>query len=64
VRLIREAVGPQVQVKIAGGVFSLEQALAAIEAGATRIGTIAGIPIRESLERLLSTKIHSIYPGR
>jgi deoxyribose-phosphate aldolase len=56
VRLIRGAVGPQVQVKIAGGVFSLEQALAAIEAGATRIGTIAGIPIRESLERLQASR--------
>ena len=52
VRLIRGALGPQVQVKIAGGVFSLEQALAAIDAGATRIGTVAGIPICESLERI------------
>ena len=52
VRLIRSAVGQQVQVKIAGGVFSLEQALTAIDAGATRIGTIAGIPIVDAFAKL------------
>jgi deoxyribose-phosphate aldolase len=52
VRLIRSAVSPAVQVKIAGGVFSLEQALAAIDAGATRIGTVAGISIRQSLAQI------------
>jgi deoxyribose-phosphate aldolase len=56
VSLVRSAVGRQVQVKIAGGVLSLEQALLAIHAGATRIGTVAGIPIRESLEQRLSTR--------
>lgn len=45
VHLIRRAIGERVAIKIAGGVFRLEQALRAIEAGATRIGTIAGKPI-------------------
>ena len=54
VRLIRSIVGAQVDVKIAGGVFTLEQALRAVKAGASRIGTIAGIPIVESYRALAS----------
>ncbi|MGI5858607.1 MAG: deoxyribose-phosphate aldolase [Tepidanaerobacteraceae bacterium] len=46
VRLIRSIVGEKVQVKIAGGVRTYEQALAVIEAGATRIGTSSGIAIK------------------
>lgn len=52
IRLIRNVVGERVKIKIAGGIFSLEQALKVIEAGAHRIGTIAGIPIVEALEKL------------
>jgi len=52
VRLIKDVVGDRVEVKIAGGVFSLEQALMAIEAGASRIGTIMGIPIVEAVGKL------------
>lgn len=47
VKLIRSIVGEKVQVKIAGGVRTYEQALAVIEAGATRIGTSSGVPIKE-----------------
>jgi deoxyribose-phosphate aldolase len=52
VRLIRSVVNDRVKIKIAGGVFSLEQALDAVDVGAHRIGTIAGIPILEALDKL------------
>lgn len=45
VKLMRQTVGPDVGVKAAGGARSLEDALAFIEAGATRIGTSAGVTI-------------------
>lgn len=47
VRLMRQTVGPDVGVKAAGGTRSLEDAQAFIEAGATRIGTSAGVTIME-----------------
>ena len=45
VKLMRAAVGPNFGVKAAGGIRTREQALAMIEAGATRIGASAGISI-------------------
>jgi deoxyribose-phosphate aldolase len=45
VRVMRAAVGPDVGVKAAGGIRDLETALAMIEAGASRIGTSAGLEI-------------------
>lgn len=45
VKLMRQTVGPEIGVKAAGGARSLEDALAFIEAGATRIGTSAGVKI-------------------
>lgn len=45
VRLMREAVGPEMGVKASGGVSNREEALAMIEAGATRIGASKGIAI-------------------
>lgn len=47
VRLMRQTVRPDVGVKAAGGTRSLEDAQAFIEAGATRIGTSAGVTIME-----------------
>jgi len=52
VRLMREAVGPTMGVKPAGGVRTLDTALDMIRAGATRIGTSNGIAIVEELTRL------------
>jgi deoxyribose-phosphate aldolase len=50
VRLMREVVGSQMGVKASGGVRSLTDVRAMIEAGATRIGTSAGVAImREAL---------------
>ena len=45
VRLMREAVGPDMGLKAAGGVRTGEDAAAMIEAGATRLGTSAGVKL-------------------
>ena len=45
VRLMRETVGPDMGVKAAGGVHNRAEAMAMIEAGATRIGASSGIAI-------------------
>jgi deoxyribose-phosphate aldolase len=45
VALMRKTVGPDIGVKASGGVRSREDALAMIEAGATRIGTSSGVAI-------------------
>lgn len=45
IRLMRETVGPNIGVKASGGVRSLEDALAMVEAGATRLGTSSGVRI-------------------
>lgn len=50
VQLMRAAVGPRMGVKAAGGIRTLEDALAMIAAGATRIGTSAGVAIVGELE--------------
>lgn len=47
VTLMRETVGPTVGVKASGGIRSLEDAVAMIEAGATRIGASSGVAIVE-----------------
>ncbi|WP_059172802.1 deoxyribose-phosphate aldolase [Bacillus sp. FJAT-27445] len=45
IKLMREAVGPELGVKASGGVRSREDALMLIEAGATRIGASSGVAI-------------------
>lgn len=50
VALLRRTVGPKMGVKAAGGIRTYEQALAMIEAGASRIGASAGITILASAE--------------
>lgn len=45
VRLIREAVGPEMGVKASGGIKTPEQFKAMIEAGANRIGTSNGVKL-------------------
>ena len=42
IRLMRETVGPDYGVKASGGIRTLDQALAMLEAGANRIGVSAG----------------------
>ncbi|MGZ4412529.1 MAG: deoxyribose-phosphate aldolase, partial [Gaiellaceae bacterium] len=48
-RLMRSAVSAGVEVKAAGGIRTLDAALAALEAGATRIGATATEAILEEL---------------
>lgn len=48
VRIMREAVGERMGVKAAGGIKNFKDALRMIAAGATRIGTSAGVEIVES----------------
>lgn len=45
ISLMRQTVGPEVGVKASGGVRSREDALAMVEAGATRIGASSGVSI-------------------
>ncbi len=45
IRLMRETVGPDMGVKASGDVHNAEEALAMIEAGATRIGASTGVAI-------------------
>ncbi len=47
VRLLRATVGPKFGVKAAGGIRDLRTALAMIEAGATRLGTSAGVTLMQ-----------------
>ncbi len=47
IRLMRKTVGPRIGVKASGGVRTHAQALAFIEAGATRIGASASVAIVE-----------------
>jgi deoxyribose-phosphate aldolase len=49
VRLMREAVGPELGVKASGGVRSLEDVKQMVEAGATRIGASSGVQIMQGL---------------
>ena len=50
VALMRQTVGPDVGVKAAGGIRTCPDAIAMIEAGATRIGASAGVAILEEAE--------------
>jgi deoxyribose-phosphate aldolase len=49
VKLMRETVGPKFGVKASGGIRDTKTALAMIQAGATRLGTSAGIAIVKGL---------------
>ncbi len=49
VKLLRETVGPKFGVKAAGGIRDTQTALAMIAAGATRLGTSAGVTLVKGL---------------
>jgi deoxyribose-phosphate aldolase len=49
IRLLRSHVDPDIQVKASGGIRTFEQALAMIQAGATRIGTSSGVAMVSTL---------------
>ena len=50
VELMRKTVGPDMGVKASGGIHNYEEALAMINAGASRIGASAGIEIVSQAE--------------
>ena len=50
VRLLRAAVGPQVGVKASGGIRTLADAQAMLDAGANRLGTSASVAILSAIE--------------
>lgn len=50
VKLMKKAVGKNVQVKASGGVRTKEDFLAVIKAGATRVGASAGVAIMNELK--------------
>lgn len=52
VRLMRQAVGPAMGVKAAGGIRKLADALRLLEAGATRLGTSSSVRILEEAAHL------------
>jgi len=47
VRIMKEAVGDRCRIKASGGIRTRQEAMAMIEAGASRLGTSAGIAIVE-----------------
>jgi deoxyribose-phosphate aldolase len=49
VRLIREAVGDAIKIKVAGGIKTYEQAISFLDAGADRIGTSHAVQIVQEL---------------
>lgn len=51
VKIMKETVGPEVQVKAAGGIRSWESCAAMIDAGATRIGTSSSYAILEGWDK-------------
>jgi deoxyribose-phosphate aldolase len=51
VRRLRDLVGPDIGVKASGGIRTLDQALALRAAGASRLGTSAGVAILRELEK-------------
>lgn len=53
VRLMKECVGDAVRIKAAGGIRTAQQALAMIEAGASRIGTSQGVAIIDEYRKML-----------
>ena len=48
---MRNTVGPEMGVKASGGIRTLEDALAMIAAGATRIGTSSGVAIINEMKK-------------
>ena len=56
VKLMKSCVGDHIKIKASGGIRSVEDALAMIEAGASRIGTSSGIKIVEQYKERMETQ--------
>ena len=49
IKLIKASIGPNVKIKASGGIRTIEQAKALVQAGAGRLGTSAGVSIAEQI---------------
>ena len=49
IQLLRTHISPEIHIKASGGIRTIEQAMAMIEAGATRIGTSSGVSMLSTL---------------
>jgi deoxyribose-phosphate aldolase len=58
VALLARSVGDRAQVKAAGGIRTLQQVQAMVQAGATRIGTSAGVAIIKEFQTSRSLLPH------
>ena len=64
VALMRRVVGPEMGVKASGGVRTFEEARSMVQAGATRIGTSAGVKIVQG-EQAAETKMdNALVPAK
>lgn len=52
VRIMREAVGPELGVKASGGIHHYDEVIALVDAGATRIGASASVTIMEEKAKI------------
>lgn len=56
VKLMKQCVGDSIKIKAAGGIRTIKDALAMIEAGASRIGTSRGVELVEQYKKMLAEK--------
>ena len=56
IRLMKACVGDSLRIKAAGGIRTVEDALAMVEAGANRIGTSRGVAIVEGYRAMLASR--------
>ncbi|KAL8906155.1 MAG: hypothetical protein Q9207_002188 [Kuettlingeria erythrocarpa] len=59
VRLMKSTIGPKMKVKASGGVKTVNECVAMMEAGAERIGTSNGVWIMKEAETLLENVTHA-----
>lgn len=60
VRLMKSVIGPNTKVKASGGVKTVNECVAMMEAGAERIGTSNGVWIMKEAQSLLENFTHAV----
>ncbi|KAL8761553.1 MAG: hypothetical protein Q9203_007721 [Teloschistes exilis] len=64
VRLMKNVIGPHMKVKASGGVKTVNECVAMMEAGAERIGTSNGVGIVKEAQSLLEDDSHAAAAGQ
>ncbi|KAI4104321.1 MAG: hypothetical protein L6R37_003318 [Teloschistes peruensis] len=64
VRLMKDVIGPHMKVKASGGVKTVNECVAMMEAGAERIGTSNGVSIMKEAQSLLEDVSHAAAAGQ